>query len=265
MDEPRNGLLSRTWKWLLGAFGVVATGVVVAWLTGLISTGEAKVLNQPVRLGVRSEEAGPLLNIGVQPGMAGTCGKEVSQVYPYSTSDPLMNTPPGSGPRKNGKTWDEDPHAFGAVPAGPAWLTVALTASDDRAVVITNVVFHTMDVKPGLTGTVVEPEKRCGNGVTYHVGRVDLDLKPPYWTSVSADVHKGWRADDLKFPYKASKSDPAYLLIEVDPGSHRRSWYAELSWVDGATSGKSRIPESGVFEMTPSKGLPVKSKVPGLN
>ncbi|MER6250198.1 hypothetical protein ABT224_02205 [Streptomyces sp. NPDC001584] len=261
MNDPNKGLPSRAWKWILGVCGVVATGVIVAWLTGLFSTGEATILNKPFRLGINSEEAGPLLNVGVKPGVGGECEEEVSQVYPYPPSHPLMNVAPGSGPQKNGKTWDEDPRAFGAIPAGPAWLTVALTTDDDRSVIITNVVFHAVDSKPGLKGTVVEPERGCGNGVTYHVGRVDFDRKPPYWSTVPADFHSGWRADDLKFPYKASKSDPAYLFIEVDPGSRRRSWYAEIYWKDGEVSGKSRIPKSGEFEMTPSDGLPVKKKL----
>ncbi|MEU6336322.1 hypothetical protein ABZ839_18055 [Streptomyces cellulosae] len=260
MAERGRGFLTRAWKWLLAALGVIATGVITAWLTGLFSTGEATVLNKPISFGINSGPGGPLLNVSVQPGVGGECGQEVSQVYPYPPSHPLMNTPPGSGPRKDGKTWDEDPHAFGAVPAGPAWLNAALTTDDDRSVIITNIVFHVTHSEPKVTGTVVQPERGCGDGVTYHVGRVDFDSSPPYWSSSPSEVPGGVRADNLQFPYKASKSDPAYLLIEVDPGAQRRSWFAELYWKDGETSGKSRIPKSGTFEMTPAHGLPVKNK-----
>jgi hypothetical protein len=260
-SEPKKGFFSRTRKWILGALGVVATGVITAWLIGLFSTGEAKILNKPINIGIDSEGGGPLLNVSVHPGVGGECGQEVSQVYPYAPSHPLMNTPPGAGSQKEGKTWDEDPKAFGAVPAGPAWLYVALTADDDRSVIITNIEFHVAETGPPVKGTVVQPERGCGNGVSYHLGRIDFDKRPPYWAPLSNAIPSEFRADKLKFPYKASKSDPAYLLIEVDSGSHRRSWFAELFWKDGENSGKSRIPESGTFEMTPAGGLPVKNKV----
>ncbi len=260
MNEPSQGFLARTWKWLLAALGVIVTGVITAWLTGFFSTGEAVILNKPVSLGINSEEGGPLLNVSIQPGVGGECGQEVSQVYPYPPSHSLMNTPPGSGPRKDGKTWDEDPHAFGAVPAGPAWVSAALTTDDDRSVIITDIDFHVTDSRPALKGTLVHPVRGCGDGVTYHVGRIDFNKRPPYWSTPPTEVPGGVRADNLQFPYKASRSDPAYLLIEVDPGTQRRSWFAELYWKDGEKSGKSRIPKSGTFEMTPANGLPVKSK-----
>ncbi|MEU1465234.1 hypothetical protein ABZ467_32060 [Streptomyces sp. NPDC005727] len=239
--------------WILG----LLTAVVSAWLVSFISTGKAPFLGSEGDISINEEDQGPVLNVGVEPGSGGECGEEVAWVYPKSPTDPLMNTSPGRGPRVDGKTWDEDPKAFGAAPAGPAWLSIAATTTSERVVIITNIAFHVVERKSPVKGTVVSPSRACGNGALYHFGRVNFDTQPPYWEKLDADDYpQEIRADDLKFPYKASASDPAILHIEVDPGKCRCSWYAEVFWKDGEKSDKTRLPKSGAYETTPSKGLP---------
>ncbi|MCA6090939.1 hypothetical protein LE181_01960 [Streptomyces sp. SCA3-4] len=247
------------------AIGTVIVGLVTAWAVGLFSSGKAEIGGRTVEFPIFTKgEGAPTLRAYVEPGESNGCEEgKVSFVYPNKPSDPLMNTPPGSGPRKNGKTWDKDPEAFGAVPAGPAWLSVLATSEDERAVIIKNIVFHVQDSGPRIDGTIVTPEGGCGDGVTYHLGRVDLSKAPPYWAELP-DGYQDVRSDDLKFPYKASRSDPAFLHIQVDPGMMRRKWYAELYWEDGQRSGKVRLPEHGAWSTTPSKGLSTVSWTDGV-
>ncbi|MFD7457811.1 MULTISPECIES: hypothetical protein [unclassified Streptomyces] len=251
------------WKrakiWVIGIVAASITAALSGALSNLVtSTGESirRLVFGDTREVVIKNEKGPILSVSVEQGDANGCNGS-GWVYPHPPSSPLMKTPPGSGPRVEGKTWDQNPSAFGAAPAGNVTLYVSASARDNRAIILRNIKFKVVSRKPPIHGTRVVLSRGCGDSPLYHVGRVNFGAPPPYWVPVG-DYMEGFRADVLRFPYKATRSDPATLLIDVNPGECHCSWRAELSWTDGDISDTTVIDDDGEpFELTPSDGLPV--------
>ncbi|MGA5895135.1 hypothetical protein [Streptomyces venetus] len=245
--------------WIVGiiatALTTVAAGLIADGLTS-VGTSVREIIDGDNRSVVIRDKHGPVLAVTVEQGDGDGCNAP-GWVYPEPPSAPLMNTPPGTGPRKHGKTWDEDPLAFGAVAVGPVALYISAQARDNRAIILNNITFHVVERKPPLKGTRVSMAAGCGDSPTYHIGRVNFDTAPPYWVAVG-DYMKEFRTDELKFPYKTTASDPATFYIEVDQGACMCKWQVELSWTDGSTSGKTLIDNDGKpFETTSAQGLTI--------
>ncbi len=206
-------------------------------------------------VGVEHKVVGDLvLSTAVLQGFGGCPGGD-GYVYP-SKNTPGLSTSvePGTGPRHDGKTWDEDPAAFGAVPGSPTLIDIYLSGSSDRAVTIVGLKFHVISRKPQVHGPWLEVPGQCGGGTTYHYAAVDLDAPPPYFIP---NVLPTWEnADVLKFPFTASASDPEPIQVSVRTEKCDCTWNATLSWV-GANGLQSKvINDNGhPFETTAVTGM----------
>lgn len=264
-DEQGEERVPRRWwqstKGRLGALaGTIAVGVVTGVLINLLTPGAQQSLRRIVsgddREIIIKDKKGPILGVHIEQGDADGCNAR-GWIYPDPPTAPIMNTPPGSGPRRNGKTWDEDPAAFGAAPAGPVTLYISARARDERAIIIHNISFHVVERREPIRGTRISLAAGCGDSPTYHVGRVNFGAKAPYWVP-AGDFMGDFRKDELKFPYQATASDPATLLIDVNPGRCHCTWNAKLSWTDGSEHGTTVIDDKGKpFHVTSSSGLPI--------
>ncbi|MEU4487719.1 hypothetical protein AB0H94_23010 [Streptomyces purpurascens] len=251
------------WKrakvWLIGLIAATITGTLSGVL-GDVLTSAGQSLRRIVvgdnREAVIKNRNGPILGVHIEQGDGDGCNAS-GWIYPEPPSAPIMNTPPGTGPRRDGKAWDEDPPAFGAAPAGPVTLYITARARDERAILIHDIRFRVVERRPPIRGTHISLAGDCGDSPLYHVGRVNFDAKPPYWVPVGNFMER-FRRDELKFPYTATASDPATLLIDVNPGRCHCAWRVELRWTDGSESGTTVIDDNGKpFDVTDSSHLPV--------
>ena len=195
---------------------------------------------------------GPTIALEVGQGMG--CEGE-GWVFPFPPKK-IANLPPGTGPRRRGKTWDQAPAFFGAAPADP--ITLRIFASDglNHAITLTGLEFHVVSRAPAIQGTRLNIQAGCGGAGEFRFGYVDLDLPPPYWVP-NAKIPVNVRADALKFPYTVTANDPEELLITVTTARCDCRWYAELEWVDGAIVGRTKITDIGLpFDTTAHGRLP---------
>jgi hypothetical protein len=158
--------------------------------------------------------------------------------------------------RKHGHTWDQDPSAFGAVPAQPVTLYIGASTHLNHAITLTGLRFHVVSREPAIRGTLLNAATGCGAAGIYRYGEVNFDSPPPYWVPnarLPADV----RAESLRFPYIVTTNSPETLLITVTAKSSYVRWYAELDWIDGAVVGHTKITDhGGPFAITASAGVP---------
>ncbi|MGY5129223.1 hypothetical protein [Streptomyces nigrescens] len=228
---------------------VAGAGVVVTqWLTRTADW----VAGQVVKL-VANTPNGPTLNVTVVQGFG--CNGN-GWIFPVSSSDGLVNEPPGSGRRIDGKSWDQNPAAFGATPAGPVQIYLTATGKTERPIILTGIHFRVEKRERPKTGTRITLDQACGDGVTYHAGAVSLSKPAPHWMPVNK-LPANLRTDPLKFPYRVTAQDQSLLRVSVYPGRCDCKWRAELNWVDGEVAGKTAIDDHGhPFETTPSGGNP---------
>ncbi|MFF0000740.1 hypothetical protein [Streptomyces avermitilis] len=244
-------------KWKKKSIALASAGLAViatAVLTYLGTIGAEKateIFGNGFEMDVKTE--GAELNIQVAQGES-YCGGS-GWVFPWDPSGKLANTPPGSGERRDGKTWDQDQAAFGGVPAGPLDIIITVSSESEKAIVLHDLKFHVEKKQPAVTGLYI-PANACVAGLFYRAAVVNLTDSPPKWQPVDRLV-EGTRTDPLKFPYKVTASAPELLMIRVDPKECRCKWWAELTWVAGSSSGKAVIKEHGQpFETTSAVGLP---------
>ncbi|MFJ3728271.1 hypothetical protein ACIPYQ_37675 [Streptomyces sp. NPDC090045] len=258
-SAPRPPPWKRVRVWLVGLVLASVTAAVSSLVTdALTGAGQSlrRIISGDNREVIIKDEQGPILGVHVEQGDGDGCNAP-GWVYPESPAAPIMNRPPGTGIRKDGKTWDQDPPAFGAAPAGPVTLYISARARDERAIIIHDIRFRVVERRPPIHGTRISLAGGCGDSPTYHVGRVNFAARPPYWVP-AGDFMEGFRKDELKFPYTATESDPATLLIDVTPGNCHCAWKVELRWTDGKLSGTTVIDDNGKpFQITDSSGLPV--------
>jgi hypothetical protein len=251
-NTPKPPLWKRTKVRIAAGATAVLTIVGTAALIKLADTATTTVLGKVVELNV--DTGGPILNVEAAQGM--DCSAN-GWIYPYPPSSELMQSPPGTGQRNNGKTWDQDPAAFGAVPAGPVRLFVSATGKSQSAVILTGIDFHLDLKRPPVVGTGVNLASGCGGAGIYHAAAISFAEKPPYWVPTE-ELPEGLRADPLKFPYTVTTSDPSLFLISVRPDGCDCKWHAVLHWISGSTAGTTTINDHGhPFETTSSKGIPL--------
>ena len=184
--------------------------------------------------------------------------------FPYPPQK-IGSIPPGSGPRRNGKTWDQAPAAFGAVPADPVTLLISATSTLNHAITLTDLKFHVVSRAPAIRGTRLNILEGCGAGGTFRFGYINLDLSPPYWVP-NAKIPETYRADALKFPYTITANDPETLWITLTTTRCDCRWYAELDWIDGTAVGQTKITDNGLaFATTAHANIPAFAWTPVSN
>ena len=203
-----------------------------------------------------SAGSGLIINSSIEEGFGG-CPGGSGYVYPGS-SGITTAIPPGTGPKRGGKTWDQNPWAFGAVPAGPARIKIYLTGPADHAVVITGLQFHVLSRKPAFSGAWLFVSGQCGGGSAYHYAKYDFDAAVPYLRPYVKPT--GESTDELRFPYTTTATDPAALMVDVSTDHTDCTWDLVLSWIDGGTAKTARIDDNGKpFELTSAAGMTQKS------
>jgi hypothetical protein len=202
---------------------------------------------------VLNTATGPTIALSVAQGMG--CPPNQGWVFPYAPQK-IGDVPPGTGPRRGGRTWDKDPAAFGAIPADPITLIIYATGGLNHAVILTGLRFHVVSRRPAIQGTLLNTLGGCGGGGTFRYGRINLDLPPPYWVP-NARLPVKIRADALRFPYTITAKNPEALYIEVTTNMCACSWDATLDWVDGNVVGHTKITDHGhPFAITAHNGIP---------
>ncbi len=184
------------------------------------------------------------------------CPPLVGMVFPRALT-PELNTsvPPGTGPKRGGATWDQDPEAFGAVLASPVDLRLNLTGPTSHAVTITGLQLHVLSRKPQVDGYWLNTLGQCGGNGTYHRATFDLDAPAPYRLPASA-LRPDLRADEVQFPYFTSALNLDDFDITVQSEHCDCTWDATLTWVDGASAHSKTIDDDGhPFESTSVTGL----------
>jgi hypothetical protein len=235
-------------KWIIGTLLAALAAAVAGVATDLATSAEhqaGKAISDLTGLGhsgrgVLKTASGPTIALQIDQGMG--CGG-TGWVFPFPPHK-IANAPPGTGPRRRGGTWDKAPAAFGAVPADPVTLLIRATATLHHAITLTDLKVHVVSRKPAIQGTRLNVTGGCGAAGTFRYGYINLDLSPPYWVP-HAHIPKAIRADALKFPYTVTANDPEILLITVTTKHCACRWYAELDWIDGSTSGQTKITDHG--------------------
>lgn len=203
-----------------------------------------------------SVSGGLVINATVEEGFGG-CPGGSGYVFP-STLNPGLTTsvPPGAGSKRSGKTWDEAPAAFGAVPASTDMIYIYLTGPTDHAVVITGLQFHVHSRKPAISGPWLYIPGQCGGSPSYHFAGVDFDTPAPYYVSISPPASEKQSTDALHFPYTATATDPVQLQISVQTDHTDATWDMTLTWIDGGATESALINDGGKpFEITSTTGL----------
>jgi len=279
VDPVKRHWTRRTRTWVIGA---ILAGLGVA-ISGIVSqaaeTGVNKVI--PIRAaggrksssGVESQQL-PLVQLA--PSANATQNAQIGSleiatqvetgldcppaahgmVFPRSLTPGLnASVEPGTGPTHEGKTWDQSPGLFGAVPAGPVEMYIYLTGPTSHAVTITGLKIHVISRKPQVDGQWFEVAQGCGAGGNYHYGIFDLDTSAPYQLPITS-LPQFTRADALRFPYFTSATNPDAFDIKVQSEHCDCTWDADLTWVDGATAKSLVIDDHGhPFESTSVTGL----------
>ncbi|WP_329123963.1 hypothetical protein [Streptomyces sp. NBC_01353] len=242
----------------MAGLGIVVTAALTYWATQGVEKATRAVGNT---LGLTVRTPGPTIHIDVEQGFghhdAYTCDGS-GWVFPWDPDSKAANTPPGQGERRGGKTWDEDPAAFGGVPAGPLDLVITVSGESEKAIVLKDLTFHVEERRPPLAGIVI-PDWQCAAQFSYRSAEVRLNARPPQWQPAAAS-EEGERSEPLRFPYTVTAADPEVLVVRVDPAGCHCTWWAELAWVSGSESGRAAIKEDGrPFQTTSVTGLPAFS------
>jgi hypothetical protein len=244
----------RTWAWLGPAIllpVIIGTSISLLQKGGeAIGEGIVDTVRGPGRIEFQTEN-GPLVGIDVYRG--NVCAGN-GYVYP-SDSGITTSTPPNEGPKVNGKAWNEDPEAFGAVPAGPAKLYIGATGPEDHSITLTGLTFNVTESKPPLDGPYLRAAEPCGGMGEYRYAAVDLGAEAPYYVDNPTPPSRV-TTTPLSFPYTVTAFDVETLFVKVSTVECRCSWTADLHWTDGEHSGTTRIDNEGKpFEITPTEGL----------
>ena len=214
----------------------------IHWVNGQFSSSSGLIVNSTVKVG-----------FGGCPGGSG-------YVYP-SGSGITSSMAPGTGPQRNKQTWDQNPGAFGAIPASTVEMEISLTGPENHAVVITGLQFHVHSRKPAPAGVWLYVPGQCGGDSSYHYAKVDFDTAAPYYLPYSQP--KNERADELRFPYTTSSIDLLSLQVVITSDHSDCTWDATLSWIDGGTTKSVTIDDNGKpFEITSVTGMTEKSWLP---
>jgi hypothetical protein len=256
-------------KWIIGALLAGLAASITAVMVNLVqkelsSLGPAYYGSDTGGGQEINTASGPIIAVSVGEGFNGGCfGNMPGWVFP-AKSVSVLSAPPGSGIRHQGRTWDQDPYAFGAAAADSVMLRIIASGPSARAIVLDGIKVRVLHRRPPLHGTLVNLKvspPSCGPGVV-QTGTVNLDTSPPTITPEqsapsSPSNLNGGRTEPLVFPYTVSESDPEIIGLTVTTQHCDCTWVAELDWTAGSRVGHTTIEDNGQpFQTTADKKLP---------
>lgn len=173
-------------------------------------------------------------------------------VYPGSVV-PEMSTHirPGTGPKLAGSTWDQEPRAFGAVPAGPVSIVLSLTGPTRHTVTVTGVALNVVRRRSQVVGPWVNRAQNCGHPGPFRAAVADLDQPAPYYVLGTATPGD----DAVRFPVRLSTGDAKPLRVIVRTEHCDCMWNATVHWLDGNEVMSTVLDDGGhPFETTSVTG-----------
>ena len=263
-EQETVSFLRRARTWLVAAVLAGAASLVASYVTSIGHTAAdlGKRAFRPARQfeSVRGQSVAFTFHlpsdikgrVSVQQGLGCVLN---GVVFPEDAS--AVHHPPGRGPERGGKTWDEDPFRFGGVVAGAVTLDITITGPSDHVALLTGLDFHVVRRRQPMTGVLINDAHGCGAGGVFRYGSVDFDGAPPYWTTPKRlPARTAETYQPLRFPYKIGADDLETLAIDVSTQHCRCSWTAALHISDGDKLETVTVDDDGSpFELTPHQHL----------
>jgi len=224
--QPRSWF--RTHSKIVAGLGAVVTALAIAWLTPAGPAIWQKLFPPPTITVSTSFIGGYCDTFIVPPGDNA------------SASDPDYGTIEWAAAHKAAQA------GIYSSGQGKGRILVTVKGYDRGPVTITALEFHVVyRQSTPLDGRVLS--NSCGGETIARYVEVDLDADPPRIGKSSADVTTWSQSIDttpLRFPYNVSDSDTENLLLIASTSGYVE-WTADLSWSNGAASGRLTIDNHG--------------------
>lgn len=253
-------------KWIVGTLlaGLSAsvTAIMVSWTQPLQDHSEGIVASSTPFPGQMNGYNGPLFAVSVTNGFS-ACGPDSGWVYPASSRS-LVSSAPGTGVKREGKTWDQNPQVFGAVPTSGEWVSITASGSSPTAIVIDNIKINVVS-RRHARGLVANFMPANGCPVTgFEIASVNLDDSPPTITPIPRfKLNKRgivMRTEPLLFPYTVTQSEATAFIFSIQTYKCDCAWTAEVDWTEGSRVGSTLIKDHGhPFETSAVDNLPTTS------
>lgn len=233
-----------------------ATGSDSASTSASASEAEAGTPGNAVMSDVEDTTTQDGISIDATVGGGLGCPPSNGLVYPSSVNPDLASSDaPGTGPRQDGKAWNEAPAAFGAVDPFPVTVTIDVVGTSETQVTLSNLTIHVLSRQPKVSGVWMNILDQCGAGGDYAFGDYDLDSPPPYLLPPDS-LPDAEQEDAIRFPYTVTQSAGQGFLLTIDSEQCECSWDAELDWSDGTTNSSFVIDDNGVpFQDSSTSGM----------
>jgi hypothetical protein len=156
-------------------------------------------------------------------------------------------------------TWPEWAPVADGVPVAPAQVQLTVQGTGEAEVVLTGLEVRVVDRRAPMTGTMLN--RGCGDIADYRLLYVDLDKRPPTYTSENlyqepTEGVPDWAVKPLQFPYHVSLSDAETFVIVASTSACDCDWVVDLSWASEGNTGKIAIDNHGMpFRTVSSTGL----------
>ncbi|MFD8093636.1 helix-turn-helix domain-containing protein [Streptomyces malaysiensis] len=146
--------------------------------------------------------------------------------------------------------------AHGAVHGGTTNVEVTVQGRASSAVVLQALHVRVVGRRTPLAWSSFAMDNGCGGSLTPRAFSVNLDASRPLARPTDGN-DAGKPIPAVSFPYRVSASDPEVLLVNARTAGCDCSWYLELDWTSGGSSGTLRIDDHGSpFRTSSVKGRP---------
>jgi hypothetical protein len=243
----------------LGIAVAVAIAAVSILITSNHGTPSQQLRSSSPFPGVMNAFNGPLFAVSIMNGFSACGPGGTGWVFPPSSAR-LLNSTPGTGIQRKGKTWDQDPQAFGAIPTSGEWMSITASDSSANAVVITNINIQVVSRRPahGIVANFMPPHG-CPTAL-FQTSSVNLDTSPPEIVPVQGNLVSptGFpiKATPTIFPYTLTQSSPVAFLLIIYTQLYDCAWTAKIYWSDGSKAGATLIENHGRPFETSGTNLP---------
>ncbi|MEZ3182579.1 helix-turn-helix domain-containing protein [Streptomyces pimonensis] len=179
------------------------------------------------------------------------------QTNPYAWQDPCSQRYLINRPASEVKPPPQEPgaaawvSAFGAVSSGEQYVQLTVQGTGDETVVVQGLTVRVAGKRSPLPWNdfaMGYPGVGCGGNVPTRSFTVALDAARPVVAP---------EAGQRNFPFSVSESDPEVYYITADASAYDVSWYLELKWSSGSSSGTLVVDDKGrPFRTSGNNGRP---------